>query len=221
MRRGGNTPVLDAPVGAFNFILNERQAIVTPGDWEKIALDEGNAYVVARLDDGVTVELGGEEYSPSSGATFTPLIACFDHTLELRWAQTPLRADNGQGEDFPLRLHAAHGSVYLGQSFTHPHDFGGNPIDAGGFIASLAASDGTVTWARGVGWRTPAISTTGDQVYFAGSGLGASIDIGGGSFGDASGSDILIGVLQRSGTYESARVFGGLNRIAECSIQGY
>lgn len=181
--------------------------VSTPGAfWESVTTDSESVFVGMRLDN--PVQLGGVEYADDR---FQPLIAAYNHSLEFRWAQAPLDSPIGQGEDEPVRIHAANGSVFVSHIFDEMHSFGGHSVAEGGYLASLIGSDGSVAWARRLGTTPPAVGSARDHVYFAGSGVG-EIDLGGGSLGPAVGQDALFGVLQSSGEYESARRFGGLDR---------
>ncbi|MFK8003350.1 MAG: hypothetical protein AB8H86_27515 [Polyangiales bacterium] len=192
------------------------RGILTPigSPWDSIVVDDESVYVGTRIADDTVLD--GVEYGAI--AEFVPLIASRDHDLAFRWVQTPLDESEGSGEDEPMRLHSGNGRIFVGHTFTEMHNFGGHLVDAGGYIASLSVDDGTVAWARALGVFTPDVGTAGNRVYFAGTGIG-TVDLGGGSLGAAVGRDALVGVLQNTGEYESARRFGGLDQEVASEVQ--
>ena len=96
--------------------------------------------------------------------------------------------------------------------------FGGHSVAAEGFVASLSASDGTVTWARELGSSVPGIGTREDQVFFAGGVIG-NVDLGGGLLGAGVSGDAVFGGLSSSGEYEFGRRFGGLDRDTASEVE--
>lgn len=187
---------------------------------DSIAADDGSVYVALRNVDEITI--GGESYV--TAAEFMPLIASFDHDLEVSWVQTPVSDTSGDGEDYPIRMVTRAGQIFMGHWITRAHTFGGQLIDEGAYVAALSASDGSVTWVRAIPLSGEAgddgngVASAGGRLYFAGNGFG-NVDLGGGSLGPAVAGDAVFGVLQSSGEYDGARRFGGLGVDAAREVQ--